>query len=191
LVIRVTASSQKAGRLIVPDKEDVMRTSFALVSIVALLAACSNSDADKTAAGGVTAPAGQTVTLATPQPGLWEQTVSGGPMPQAMTVKVCVGDTAPGSNPFSAPQAGVSCSDNRVKAIGGGAEFHTVCQTQGMNIVSDGKVSGNMRTAYTVAVTTKTTGPNVPPQMAEMSMAIDARRLGDCPAGVAPGAVVQ
>lgn len=179
------------GRLIVPVREDVMRIQIALVSVVALLSACSRSDAEKTAAADSgTAPA-KTVTLATPQPGLWEQTVSGGPMPHAMTVKMCVGDTAPGSNPFNTPAPGVTCTENGLNAVGGGAEFHSVCQARGMNIVSDGKVSGDMRTAYTMQITTKTTGPNVPPQLADMTMSVDAKRLGDCPAGVAPGAVVQ
>lgn len=190
--MRITAYSQSCGRLIVPDKEDIMRIQIALVSVVALLAACSKSEADKAAApGDSAAPAAQAASLPAPQPGLWEQTVSGGPMPQAMTVKMCVGETAPGSNPYNTPQAGVSCSENSVKAVAGGAEFHTVCQAQGMSVVSDGKVSGNMRTDYKVQITTKTTGPNVPPQMADMAMTVDAKRLGDCPAGVAPGAVVQ
>lgn len=168
-----------------------MRIQTALVSVVVLMSACSRSDAEKTAtAGGGTAPA-KTFALATPQPGLWEQTVSGGPMPKAMTVKMCIGETAPGSNPFNTPRAGVTCSENSLKTVGSGAEFHSVCQIQGMDIVSDGKVSGDMRTAYTMQITTKTTGPNVPPQMADMTMSVDAKRLGDCPAGVAPGAVVQ
>ena len=168
-----------------------MRIQIALVSVVALLSASSRSDAGKSAAADGGKTAAKTVTLATPQAGLWEQTVSGGPMPHAMTVKMCVGDTAPGSNPFNTPKAGLTCSENSLKPVGGGAEFHSVCQTQGMNIVSDGKVSGDMRTAYTMQITTRTTGSNVPPQMADMTMSVDARRLGDCPAGVAPGAVVQ
>ena len=48
-----------------------------------------------------------------------------------------------------------------------------------------------MDSAYKVDITTKTTGANVPPQMAEMKMTVDATRLGDCPAGAAPGSVVQ
>ena len=169
-----------------------MRIHITLVSLAALLAACSNSSGDNAAApdDGAT-PEAQAVSLPTPQAGLWEQTVSGGPIPQAVTVKTCVGETAPGSNPFNTPQAGVNCSENSVNQTASGAEFHAVCEAQGMSVVSDGKVSGNMRTEYMVEITTKTTGPNVPPQMANMSMTINAKRLGDCPAGVAPGGVVQ
>ena len=85
----------------------------------------------------------------------------------------------------------MTCSENSVKSVPGGAEFHAVCNAQGMTVTSDGKVSGDMRTAYKVDITTKTTGPNVPPAMAEMKMTIDAKRLGDCPAGTAPNTIVQ
>ena len=83
-------------------------------------------------------------------------------MPQPTTMKICIGETAPGSNPFNAPQQGVTCSENSVKSAPGGAEFHAVCNAQGMTVTSDGKVSGDMRTAYKVDITTKTTGPQRP-----------------------------
>lgn len=170
-----------------------MRAQLILISAAALLAACSNSDnATPTEGAGTTAPApAENATLAAPKPGLWQQTVSGGAMPAPTTVKMCVGPTVAGENPFSAPQPGVACSENSVKSAPGGAEFHSVCEAQGMTVTSDGKVSGNMDSAYKVDITTKTTGPNVPAQMAEMKMTIDATRLGDCPAGAAPGSVVQ
>ena len=172
-----------------------MRTQMILVSAAAaLLAACSNSnDAAKTQAADANAPASpaENATMPAPKPGLWQQTVSGGAMPAPTTVKMCVGPTVAGENPFSAPQPGVACSENSVKSAPGGAEFHSVCEAQGMTVTSDGKVSGDMNNAYKVDITTKTTGPNVPAQMAEMKMTIDATRLGDCPAGAAPGSVVQ
>lgn len=166
-----------------------MRVQLALISTVALLAACSNSEETKTAAKNEPATA-TPAALPAPEPGLWQQTVSGAQMPQPMTVKICVGETAPGSNPFNAPQAGVTCSENTVKSAPSGAEFHSVCNAQGMTVTSDGKVTGDMRTAYKVDITTKTSGANVPPGMAEMKMSVDAKRLGDCPAGAAPNAVV-
>lgn len=168
-----------------------MRVQLVLISTVALLAACSNPDNAKTPANGDPAPAAPAnAALTAPQPGLWRQTVSGAQMPQPTTVKICVGETAPGENPFNAPQAGVTCSENTVKSAPGGAEFHSVCQAQGMTVTSDGKVTGDMRTAYKVAIATKTTGPNVPAGMGDMTMSIDAERLGDCPAGTAPNTVV-
>lgn len=166
-----------------------MRVQLVLISAVALLAACSNGDNAKTAKGETAAP--ETASMPAPQPGLWQQTVSAAQMPQPTTMKICIGETAPGSNPFNTPQQGVTCSENSVKSAPGGAEFHAVCNAQGMTVTSDGKVSGDMRTAYKVDITTKTTGPNVPPAMAEMKMTIDAKRLGDCPAGTAPNTIVQ
>ncbi|WP_395943962.1 DUF3617 domain-containing protein [Brevundimonas sp.] len=170
-----------------------MRVQLVLTSAVAMLAACSNSEDTKTAANGDTAApaAAETAAMTAPQPGLWQQTVSGAQMPQPMTVKICVGETAPGANPFNTPQPGVSCSENTVKSAPGGAEFHSVCEAQGMTVTSDGKVAGDMRTAYKIDITTKTTGANVPAGMGEMKMSVDATRLGDCPAGAAPNSVVQ
>lgn len=166
-----------------------MRAQLVLISAVALLAACSNAEETKTAANSERAEAAPAA-LAAPAPGLWQQTVSGAQMPQPMTVKMCLGETAPGANPFNAPQPGVTCSENTVKSTPGGAEFHAVCNAQGMTVTSDGKVTGDMRTAYKVDITTKTSGANVPAGMGEMKMSVDAKRLGDCPAGVAPNSVV-
>lgn len=166
-----------------------MRAQLVVISTVALLAACSNSDEAKTKKEETAAPTN--ASMPAPQPGLWEQTVSSASMPQPTTIKMCIGETAPGSNPFNAPQQGVTCSENTVKSVPGGAEFHAVCNAQGMTVTSDGKVSGDMRTAYKVDITTKTTGPNVPAAIADMKMTMDAKRLGDCPAGTAPNTIVQ
>jgi len=170
-----------------------MRVQLVLISAVAMLAACSNAEEKK---GGVasdtaTPAAAETAEAVTPRAGLWEQTVSGAQMPQPTTVKICLGETAPGSNPFNTPQPGVTCSENSVKAAAGGAEFHSVCEAQGMTVTSDGKVTGDMANAYKVEISTKTSGANIPAGMGEMKMTIDAKRLGDCPAGAAPNSVVQ
>jgi len=168
-----------------------MRIQLALISAAALVAACSNNNDRTATAENDAAPAPAVEAAPAPQPGLWEQTISGGPMPQATTVKVCVGETPAGTNPFNTPQPGVSCSENAVTSAPGGATFHSVCETQGMTIASDGKVTGDMRSAYKVEITSRNSGANVPPQMAEMTMTIDAKRLGDCPAGAAPNSIVQ
>ena len=166
-----------------------MRVQLILVSAVAMLAACSNPEQQTAAEGAAPAPAN--TATPTPRTGLWEQTISGGEMPQPMTVKICVGPTEPGTNPFNAPQPGVACSENTVRSVAGGAKFHSVCETQGMTIASDGKVTGDMNSAYKVEISTRASGANVPSQMSEMTMTIDAKRLGDCPAGAAPNSVVQ
>src|SRR5690606_27058217 len=111
------------------------------ISIAALLAACSNADdkpSDKARSVETAAPGA--ATMAAPQPGLWQQTLSGGPMPGAMTIKMCLGETAPGSNPFNAQQpSGVACSENTVRAVAGGVHFRSVCEAQGMTVTSDGR----------------------------------------------------
>lgn len=173
-----------------------MREILILVSSAALLTACSspdtgsNSDAGKSGEdASTTAPA--TATAKAPRAGLWEQTTSGGMIPAPVTLKMCIGEPEPGADPYSMPQAeGADCTQSAAPTIGGMA-FTSTCQVQGMTIVSNGKMSGDMNSAYKVEITSRTTGPNVPPQMAEISMVIDAKRLGDCPAGVQPGSPVQ
>lgn len=164
-----------------------MRTVLTLTFIAsaALLAACSNPESGKTGeAGKSEAPA---AAAKAPKAGLWEQTTSGGMIPAPMTVKMCIGDPVEGSNPFEAPPAaGSECTQS-----GTATDFKSTCTTNGMTVTSAGKVTGDMNSAYKVELTTTTTGANVPPQMAEMKMTIDAKRVGDCPAGVQPGAIVQ
>ena len=166
-----------------------MRTQLILISAAALLAACSNSE--KAASDGETAtPAAAANAIPAPRPGLWQQTISGGQMPAPMTVKMCVGPAVEGENAFTTPQPGVDCSENTVRSVPGGAEFRSVCATQGMTVTSEGKVTGDMQNSYKVDLKTGTAGPNVPAQMAAMTMTIDATRLGDCPAGAAPNSIV-
>lgn len=167
-----------------------MRAQLLLISAAVLMVACSNSsDAqrDEEAAGE---KAAEPARMAAPQPGLWQQTISGGAIPAPMTVKMCIGAAVEGENTFTAPQTGATCTENTARTTATGAEFHSVCTTQGMTVTSDGKVTGDMRNSYKVDITTKTTGANVPAQMADMTMTIDATRLGDCPAGVEPNSVV-
>jgi hypothetical protein len=169
-----------------------MRAWIAVISTAALLAACSNADKAETAEGGAAAPAAapDAATPPSPRAGLWEQTMTN-PVTGSVTLKLCVGEPEPGENAFSGPTAeGADCTQNVTPAIGGAA-FNSTCNANGMTIVSNGKVTGDMASAYKVDVTTRTTGANVPPQMAEMKMTIDAKRLGDCPAGVEPGQLVQ
>lgn len=169
-----------------------MRTWIALLSTAALLAACSNAEETKTAEGKAATPdaAPSTSTPPSPRPGLWEQTMAN-PVTGSATIKLCVGAPEPGENAFSGPVAdGADCTQTVTPAIGG-SSFHSTCKANGMTMISDGKVTGDLASAYKVDVTTRTTGANVPPSMAEMKMSIDAKRLGDCPAGVEPGMIVQ
>lgn len=163
-----------------------MRNILIVAATTALLAACSNADSGKAGEGGETAAPAAAAAAQAPKAGLWEQTTSGGMIPAPMTVKMCVGEPTPGTNPFEAPPtAGSECTQS-----GTATDFQSTCTTNGMTVTSAGKVTGDMNSAYKVELNTKTTGPNVPPQMADMTMTIDAKRIGDCPAGVAAGAIV-
>lgn len=168
-----------------------MRTWLAVISTAALLAACSNADKTETEAGAGSTPSAPAATPPAPRPGLWEQTINN-PMTGPVTLKICVGPSEPGETSFSGPQqSGADCTQAVTPGIGGGATFQTTCNANGMTMVSNGKVTGDLSSAYKVEIATKTTGANVPPQMADMTMTIDAKRLGDCPAGVEPNTLVQ
>lgn len=171
-----------------------MRTWIAVLSTAAVLAACSNAEKTETAEGGATAPATAAPNASTPpspRPGLWEQTINN-PATGTVTLKVCVGPPEPGENAFSGPMAdGADCTQSVTQGLTGATSFQSTCNANGMTMASEGKVTGDMASAYKVDLTTRTTGANVPPSMAELKMTIDAKRLGDCPAGVDPGALVQ
>ncbi len=171
------------------------KIGLASAATVALLAACSDDQSGaaapaQAAARAEAAPAAVGAAPA-PRPGLWEHVISGGSLPQPTTVRVCVGSTPAGANPFNAPQPGVTCSENTASPAPGGAAFHSVCESQGMTVVSDGQVSGDLNTAYQVRIASRASGVNVPQEMTTTTTAIDAKRLGDCPAGVSPDTVVD
>lgn len=175
-----------------------------LASAVALtLGACSGeygSSAETTASGAAGEAAGD-IALADvehPQPGLWEQQMSDG-AGAAFTFKTCVGAPEAGDNPFTAGPAGggeqgedEDCSVRELRRAADGLHFRSVCAMgEGGTLTSTGKVTGDLRRAYRVEVDVKATGIPVEPGMpTESRIVIEARRLGDCPAGVEPGDMV-
>lgn len=171
-----------------------MRTTTLILTaaLAGTLAACSGQKHDEKKADGAHAPAAaaSTDTMPSPKAGLWEQTVSGPAIPGATTVKFCQGPATPGSNPFNTPQPGVTCSKNEVNKSPAGVTFEAVCETQGVTVSTKGNVTGDLDAAYKVEITTNTTGANIPPQMAATSFTVDAKRIGDCPAGTAPNTLV-
>lgn len=158
---------------------------------VLALAACSDRSEPATEAGSATPSASAARAGAQhPRPGLWENVFTGGPT-GATTLKVCVGDPEPDENPFAAPGQDADCGTPDIRDVPGGLSFEGTCRTEGMTIASRGTVTGDLRSAYRVDVTVNYSGAGLPPGMpAEMTMQVNARRLGDCPAGVEPGAIV-
>lgn len=157
----------------------------------ATLSACSDDTPVRKIAAPAPADDAAEVALADldqPAPGLWEHRMEGGPAGQAMggfTVKTCVGPARPGENPFQPPKgASDDCTTDSVRRVGSGLAFKSVCAVEGGQMTTEGKVSGDLKQAYRIALsmTHSTGGP-------AQTMTMSARRLGDCPAGMAPGAV--
>lgn len=167
-------------------------TPLIIAAPLAALALAGCSDRSETASGA-SADAAPSATAPArdrhPLPGLWETTFTGAP--GVMTMKICVGPPEGDDNPFAPPAEGADCSNPEIRDIPGGLSFEGTCTTSGMTVASRGTVTGDLRSAYRVEMTATTTGAALPPGMpAETTLRIDARRLGDCPAGVEPGAIV-
>lgn len=169
--------------------------SLVAVSAAALaLAACSGEGG----AGG-DAPSVETALadLEHPLPGLWEHEMGDG-AGTAFTAKFCVGAPEPGDNPFASSSTGgeegedADCPVQELRRAADGLHFRSVCNMgEGGTLTSEGKVTGDLKRAYRVEVSMKTAGVPIAPGMpSEGRMVVNARRIGDCPAGVEPGAMV-
>lgn len=144
-------------------------------------AAANDTAADTAIASADAAPA--------PKAGLWEMKISAAGVPQAQTTKVCVGEPAPGTNPFTPPPgAGQTCAKNAVTKVAAGYEIDSECTINGMTATSKGSVTGDFASAYKIEMATKMSGANLPAAaQQEVKTVIDAKYLGDCPADLKPG----
>lgn len=173
----------------------VLTVSSLALAAVLMLGACSN-DAETSAAGTSAAPASTQAAadLEHPRPGLWEQRMSNGSS-AAFAAKFCIGEPEPGDNPFATGATGSEdgdCTVDELRRTADGLHFRSVCRTsEGGTLSSEGQVTGDLKTAYRVDVSIKLDGAPVAPGMpTESRVVVEARRLGDCPAGVEPGDIV-
>ncbi|MES2059296.1 MAG: DUF3617 family protein [Pseudomonadota bacterium] len=171
-----------------------MRTNSLSACAIAglfLLGACSGGNkANDTASkdGGAPAAPAAAAAVKMPKAGLWEiKTTSMGVTVPA--VKVCVGETKPGENPFMAKQPGMNCAKNNVTSTAGGYDIDAECTMNGMTVATKGSVTGDMSSAYKVEMTSKMSGANLPAAaQQETKMVMDATYQGACPATVQPKA---
>ncbi len=160
------------------------------------LAACSGKH-DDTASANSTAADGGTASVAlaasTPKPGLWQMTVSADAMPKPMVTQMCVGAPAPGTNPFAPPpQPGQTCAKNAFTKTAAGYAIDMECKVNGMTMSSKGEVSGDLSSHYTIAMKSQMGGPGIPAAMqTERASTVEAKYVGACPAGMAPGTAKQ
>lgn len=165
--------------------------SLGVLSLAAGLAACSDAGGSGTEAdhdsGREISPAQAEAALADldrPIPGLWEHTLGGGGA--SFTLRTCIGPPEADDDPFGLEDDDRECSSKDIRRVPGGLSVRAVCMTEDGEVTSTGTITGDLRSNYAIAMTV--TPQNNP--AAQMQMQMQARRLGECPAGVAPGAMV-
>lgn len=75
--------------------------------------------------------------------------------------------------------AGVECSEQSFKREGDAMVGHSACTIGGMKAVTDMRITGDMKTSYTMDMTTKM-DPAPTPAMANQKITVHAERIGDC-----------
>ena len=87
---------------------------------------------------------------------------------------------------------GQNCAKNDFTKTAGGYTIALECTMNGMTMSSHGDVSGDFSSDYTTTMHTKMGGAGIPAAMqTEHVSTAEAKRVGDCPAGMAPGTVKQ
>jgi len=124
-----------------------------------------------------------------PKAGLWKMTVTAAGMPQPVKMEVCMGEPTAGSNPFAPPaQPGQNCSKNLVSPTASGYAIDMECASNGMTMAIAGTVSGDFASSYRTELTTKMSGPNLPPAaQTPIKSSVESTYAGACPAGMKPG----
>ncbi|MBL8556073.1 MAG: DUF3617 family protein [Phenylobacterium sp.] len=157
------------------------------------LAACSKKDETGASAGdapaaAATAPAAMT---APPRrkPGLWSHTVQTAGMSQS--TKVCLDeDTDAKMTVWGQAASKEMCSEQSFAPAPGGFTFRSVCNMGSSGtITSNGSVTGDFGSAYTVKVKSSTAGAASAQMNGEHDMTLTARWEGPCPAGMKGGDV--
>jgi len=171
-----------------------MRTIILVSGLAALsLAACGQGgegpSADKAkAASGAVADAD---TPAGPTPGLWRVTTRISGLPAGMeapSIETCIREAKFEPPEAMGPQsAGMDCEQQSFRREGDAMVGHAVCTSaDGVRTVTDTRVTGDYTRNYTMEVKSTMT-PAPTPSMAEVSMVMNAERLGDCPAETPAG----
>lgn len=85
--------------------------------------------------------------------------------------------------------AGGACEEAEVSArAGGGWSVRSVCDMgSGGRTVSEGTLTGDLRTAYRNEMTSTTTGAAVPHMNRSVTQVVEGEHQGACPEGMSPG----
>lgn len=168
---------------------------FASVALGAVaLSACQKKAETAAAAPGEPAAA----TAAAPAPmagpptrkaGLWSQTVQAEGVGQSM--KVCLdADTDKKMTVWGQAAGKDACARQSFAPAPGGYSFESECDLgPGGKVVSKGSITGDFGSAYTVKVSSTTTGASMPQANGAHEMTMTAKWEGPCPAGMKGGDV--
>ncbi|MEI7932013.1 MAG: DUF3617 family protein [Alphaproteobacteria bacterium] len=155
---------------------------LALAGVAVTFAGCNKAGSGE--AKTEAAPAAEAIP--TPGAGLWEQAMMGEGLPQ-ITSTICL-DAATASRGFGSDPKDVQCSERTFHRTADGWSFSSTCQMpSGGTVTSNGSVTGNVGSDYTVTLQSVTTGAAQAAMNGSHTMTVHAVRKGDCPAGMAPG----
>lgn len=113
--------------------------------------------------------------------GYWALKNIGGGGTVIGTQHLCVGgDSEERGSVYDQIALNVGCSTHDFKRTDAGSEFHTVCGKAPMVSETKGRISGDFARSYKVEMTVTEDGVT-------LSRTVEASNGGGCPAGVAPG----
>lgn len=169
------------------------------VAAMLALAACGEKTetgtekaGDAPSAGTRTAPGAPLITPKL-RAGLWRVT-AGGDAPQSVST-MCLDDAVQARmNVVGAQAAGGDCQKTTMSPNpGGGWRYRTVCDYAAMGggtSVSEGVMTGDLRTAYSSQTTVTTTGAQVEHMNKPVNITSEGAYEGPCPANMKAGDVI-
>lgn len=165
---------------------------FTAAACLLALAACGKPGSDKTAAGPAGAPAPAAAPAQAPsigegapdvRAGLWEMKMSTEGVKGSS--RICIDPAVQGVGAaYGQRAAKKDCSDSQFTKTPDGLDFKSVCESNGTKVTSNGQVRGDLSSHYTVKVDVTTARDGV---TKTARIETEATRVGDCPAGMAPG----
>lgn len=169
-----------------------LKIGLIVAGVSALALTACNKKADEAAKTETAAAPGAAAPAADGAPrhkaGFWQQvvTVDGVTAPVS---KICLDDALSAKMPIGATPAGVACSKNLVSRTATGYSLSSVCEMGTGGVVStEGTVTGDFDNAYEMTARVTTTGAQVAHMNRAVTVRLSSKRLGDCPAGMSPGA---
>jgi hypothetical protein len=152
------------------------RAALALLAAVALAPAASSLAQDQA--------------QPTRKPGWWElQLLVSGPTPQPIrqTVYMCTdAESDKRQSPLGVNMNGGGCPPPKITHMSDHWMLSAACDTGKMKISADAVANGDFNDRYHVDIVTRMDPPPAP-EAAEVKIGMDARWVGECPAGKKPG----